>query len=160
MTARFWWRWLAATGAVFGVMWALLTVADVEPRPGPLLLLVALVMAVLALVNLNVNAESSSWEVHPTQPVTEPGQDARLGMYVRVIGGHLDARLPDPALRDRLCELAGALLRQRHGVGLRDPVAADLLGPQVTEFLTGSAAATVARRDRGRRTTNRRVVDP
>jgi hypothetical protein len=137
MTGRFWWHWLAATAVVFGAVWALLTVVDVDPRPGPLLLLVSLVMAVLALVNLNVSSEAPSWEVHSSQPVSEPGQDARLAMYVRVIGGHLDARAPDPALRDRLADLAGARLRQRHGVGLHDPAATELLGPQVTGLLTG-----------------------
>lgn len=137
MTARFWWRWLAATAAVFAAMWVLLSVVDVDPRPVPLLLLVALVMAVLALVNINVTVEMPSWEVHSAQPITEPGQDARLAMYVRVIAGHLDAKVLDPSLRDRLSELARARLRQRHGVGLHDPLATDLLGPQVHDLLTG-----------------------
>jgi hypothetical protein len=139
MTARFWWRWLAATAGVFVALWLLLTLIDVQPRPGPLLLLVALAMAVLALVNLNVSGEAATWEVSASQPVTEPGQDTRLAMYVRVIGGHLDARVPDPALRDRLAALATARLRQRHGVGLRDPRAVDLLGRQAADIMTGPA---------------------
>jgi len=138
VTARFWRRWLAATAAVYALMWVLLTTVDVDPRPFPLLLLVALVMAVMALVNLNATADGPSWEVHSSQPVIEPGQDLRLGMYVRVISGHLDARDPDTSLRDRLSELAAARLRQRHGVGLRDRQAAELLGPQVVDLLTGT----------------------
>jgi len=137
--ASFWWGWLTATAVVFGVFWALLYALGVDPRPGPLLLLVALVMAVLALVNINVTSDGPSWEVHPSQPVNEPGQDARLAMYTRVISGHLDARTIDPGLRDRLAELASARLRQRHGVGLRDPVATDLLGREVADLLTGPA---------------------
>jgi hypothetical protein len=135
--ARFWWRWLAATAVVYGAIWLMLTALDTEPRPGPLLLLVALVMAVLALVNINVTSDGPSWEVQPSQPVTEPGQDARLGMYTRVISGHLDAKTVDPALRDRLADLASALLRQRHGLGLREPAATDLLGREVADLLTG-----------------------
>jgi hypothetical protein len=135
--ARFWWRWLAATAVVYAVFWLLLYGLDVDPRPGPLLLLVALVMAVLALVNINLTSDGPSWEVHPSQPVTEPGQDARLGMYVRVISGHLDAKTLDPALRDRLADLATARLRQRHGLGLREPAATALLGHEVADLLTG-----------------------
>jgi len=134
---RFWWRWLAATAVVYGASWLLLTGLGTQPRLGPLLLLVALVMAVLALVNINLTSEGPSWEVHPSQPLTEPGQDARLGMYVRVISGHLDAKTVDPSLRDRLADLASAQLRQRHGVGLREPAAAELLGREVTDLLTG-----------------------
>ena len=40
-------------------------------------------------------------------------------------------------LRDRLADLAAARLRQRHGVGLRDPAARDLLGSEVADLLTG-----------------------
>jgi hypothetical protein len=69
--------------------------------------------------------------------VTEPGQDARLAMYTRALSGHLDARTVDPVLRDRLADLAAARLRQRHGVGLRDPAAEDLLGSEVADLLTG-----------------------
>jgi hypothetical protein len=137
MRARFWWGWLAATAVAYGAMWLMLTGLDTEPRPGPLLLLVALVMAVLALVNINATADGPSWEVQPSQPVTEPGQDARLGMYARVISGHLDAKTVDPALRDRLADLASAQLRQRHDLGLREPAAAELLGRDVTDMLTG-----------------------
>ncbi len=137
MRARFWWGWLAATAVVYGAIWLMLTGLDTQPRPGPLLLLVALVMAVLALVNISVTGDGPSWEVHPSQPVTEPGQDARLGMYTRVISGHLDAKTIDPALRDRLADLASALLQQRHGLGLHEPAATALLGREVADLLTG-----------------------
>jgi hypothetical protein len=135
--ASFWWGWLTATAVVFAVFWALLHALGVDPRPGPLLLLVGLVMAVLALVNINLTADGPSWDVHSSQPVTEPGQDARLAMYTRALSGHLDAKTVDPVLRDRLADLAAARLRQRHGVGLRDPAAEDLLGSEVADLLTG-----------------------
>jgi hypothetical protein len=137
MIARFWWRWIAATAVVYGVFFALLAFLGTDPRPAPLLLLVALVMAVLALVNINVLAGGPEWDLHSTYPVSEPGQDARLAMYLRVLGDHLDAKVPDAALRDRLAELASSRLRLRHGIGLRDPGASALLGPTVTDILTG-----------------------
>ena len=42
----FWWRWLAGTAALFGVVWGLLAVLDTDPRPERLLLLVALATSV------------------------------------------------------------------------------------------------------------------
>jgi hypothetical protein len=136
---RFWWRWLATTALVFGAAWALLVGLDTGPRPGRLLLLVALLMAVLALVTVSTVGDGPEWTVHTTQPVAEPGQDVRLGMYARVIAGHLDARQVDTTLRDRLADLADRRLRQRHGLTLRDPGTADLLGLEVAEILTGPA---------------------
>jgi hypothetical protein len=137
MIARLWWEWIAATAVVYGVFFVILVLLDVDPRPVPLLLLVSLLMAVLLLVNTNLVAGGPDWEVQSSHPVNEPGQDARLGMYLRVIGDHLDAKSPDGALRDRLAELAATRLRQRHGIGLRDPGATDLLGREVTDILTG-----------------------
>ena len=136
---RFWWRWLVATAAVFGAAWALLVGLDTGPRPGRLLLLVTLLMAVLALVNVSMVGDGPDWTVDTAQPVTAPGQDTRLGMYTRVLAGHLDARLSDPTLRDRLADLADRRLRQRHGLTLRDARAADLLGREVADILTGPA---------------------
>jgi len=137
--SRFWWRWLVATAVVFGVAWAVLVGLDTGPRPGRLLLLVTLLMAVLALVNVSLVSDGPDWTVDTVQPVTAPGQDTRLGMYARVIAGHLDARQADPTLRDRLAELADRRLRQRHGLTLRDDGTARLLGREVTDILTGPA---------------------
>jgi hypothetical protein len=135
--SRFWWRWLAVTGLAFGTTWVLMTALDVGVRPGRLLLLVAVVMAVLALANISAVGDGPDWSVDSIQPVSPPGQDTRLGMYTRVISGHLDARQLDPALRDRLADLADRRLHQLHGVGLRDPRATDLLGAEVAGILTG-----------------------
>lgn len=139
--ARFWRNWLVATLLLYAAAWALLSAVGTDPRPGPLLLLVAVATAVLALVNLNVTGEGPDWEVASSHPVTVPGQDVRLAMYARVVSGHLDARHADPALRDRLATLATGRLRQRHGLGLRDAAAADLLGAEVIRILTGPPRA-------------------
>jgi len=138
---RFWIGWLVATGVVYGVLWALLVALDTDPRPERLLLLVTLATAVLALANLAARTDSADWEVHSVGSVTPPGQDPRLGMYTRVIAGHLDARTTDPALRDRLAALAGRRLRQRHGIDLWDPADTPqvdrLVGAEVREVLVG-----------------------
>jgi hypothetical protein len=136
---RFWWRWLAATSVVFGAAWLLLAALDTGPRPWRLLLLVGLLMAVLALANLSVISDGPDWSVDTVHPVSPPGQDTRLGMYTRVISGHLDARQSDQGLRDRFADLADRRLRQRHGLGLRDPGAEHVLGADVTGILTGPA---------------------
>ena len=136
---RFWWRWLATTLIVFGVGWALLANLDTAPRPFQLLLLVLLLMAVLALANVSLISDGPDWSVDSVMAVSPPGQDTRLGMYTRVIAGHLDSRDPDPALRDRFAELADRRLRQRHGMAIRDPGATRLLGADVVELLTGPA---------------------
>ena len=135
--SRFWWGWLAATLVAYGGTWALMAGLDVSVRPGRLLLLVAVVTAVLGLVNIAVVGDGPDWSVDTIASVSQPGQDTRLGMYTRVISGHLDARQLDPALRDRFADLADRRLRQQHGVGLRDPGAARLLGDEVTAVLTG-----------------------
>jgi hypothetical protein len=133
----YWWRWLTVTGLAFGGTWVLMATFDVGVRPGRLLLLIAVVMAVLALANVSVVGDGPDWSVDSIQSVTPPGQDTRLGMYTRVISGHLDARQLDPALRDRFADLADRLLRQRHGIGLHDPGATHLLGEEVAAILTG-----------------------
>jgi len=135
--SRFWWRWVAATLVAYGVTWALMASFDASARPWRLLLLVAVVTAVLALVNVAMVADGPDWSVETIASGSPPGQDTRLGMYTRVISGHLDARRLDPALRDRFADLADRRLRQQHGVGLRDPGAARLLGDEVTGMLTG-----------------------
>ena len=135
--SRFWGRWLAATLVAYGGTWALMAVFDASARPWRLLLLVAVMTAVLALVNIAVVGDGPDWSVDTIASVSPPGQDTRLGMYTRVISGHLDARQLDPSLRDRFADLADRRLRQQHGVALRDPGAVRLVGDEVHGILTG-----------------------
>jgi len=135
--AGFWWRWLAATAALFALAWVLLTVLDTGPRPAQLLLLVTLATSVVALVTSGLMSDGPDWDVYTSESTATTGQDARLGMYTRVIAGHLDARQLDPVLRDRLADLADRRLHQRHGVGLHDPGAVGLLGDEAWRILTG-----------------------
>jgi hypothetical protein len=135
--SRFWWRWLAATALLLGAVVGILLLNGTSWRFWPLLLLVAFTTSVLALVNVGTVGDGPDWTVHSAQGFSQPGQDHRLGMYTRAITGHLDAKVPDHTLRDRLADLADRRLRQRHATRLRDPSAADLLGAEAVTILTG-----------------------
>jgi hypothetical protein len=63
-----------------------------------------------------------------------------MARYLSLMEGHLTARTPDAALRDRLAVLADLVLRQRHGVGREDPAAVELMGPELTRVLGGPPA--------------------
>ena len=148
--SRFWWRWLAATlvgvrrhlGADGGA-------STPSPARGALLLLVALVTAVLALVNVNVIADGPDWEVDTHR--SRSARRARTpgwGCTPASSRGHLDAREPDPALRDRLADLAAAAAPAARRRAARPGAAATCSGAEVTELLTGPVAPADARRDR------------
>lgn len=135
--ARFWWRWLAATAFLLAAVLGILAMGGSTWHFWPLLLLVMFSTGVMALVHVGTVTEGPDWSVDSVQALTPAGQDSRLGMYTRAIAGHLDARFPDQTLRDRLASLADRRLRQRHGVTLRDPVAADHLGADHLALLSG-----------------------
>ncbi|MET0524583.1 MAG: hypothetical protein ABWZ91_07270 [Nocardioides sp.] len=137
--SRFWWRWLLATGLLLGGAIGVLLLTGGSWHFWPLLLLVAFTTSVLALVSLCTVSDGPDWTVDSVSMLTPAGQDSRLGMYTQAIVGHLDARVPDPALRDRLADLADRRLRQRHGLRLHDDAAADLLGTDAFTILTGTS---------------------
>jgi hypothetical protein len=136
-SSRFWWRWLGATGAAFGAMVGVLALNGSRWHFWPLLLLVAFATSVFALVNVGSISDGPDWTVHSTQVHSVSGQDTRLMMYTRAISGHLDARVPDHTLRDRLADLADGRLRQRHATHLHDPAAVELMGADAVAVLTG-----------------------
>ncbi len=138
-TSRFWWRWLLATALLLGVVIGVLALMGSTWHFWPLLLLVAFSTSVMALVDTGTVNDGPDWTVDTTQAVAPAGQDSRLGMYTRAIAGHLDAREPDHTLRDRLADLADRRLRQRRGVALGHPTAAEVLGAEAVAVLTGPA---------------------
>jgi hypothetical protein len=135
--SRFWWRWLVATVLVLGVVIGVLEMNGSTWHFWPLLLLVGFTTSVFALVNVGTVSDPPDWSVESVQAVSASGQDSRLGMYTRAISGHLDARVPDHTLRNRLAALADRRLHQHHAIRLRDPEATDLLGAEVAAILTG-----------------------
>jgi hypothetical protein len=136
---RYWSGWLVATGLLLGAVLGVLMLNGSTWHFWPLLLLVAFATAVMALVNLGTLSDGPDWTVDTAHMLTPAGQDSRLGMYTRAITGHLDARFPDPTLRDRLADLADTRLRQRYGLHLHDARADDLLGSETVAILTGSS---------------------
>jgi hypothetical protein len=137
VTARgLWWRLGGALVLTVGLYIAF-SVLRFEPHALPLALLVLLSVVAVGLVVDGLGVDDQSWAVDMARWATPPGQDPRFSLYLRTIESHLTAQSPEPALRDRLAELAGRRLEQRHGVRRDDPRAAELLGPDLTAVLDG-----------------------
>ena len=137
MTRNRWWRRLAGGVVAFGVLEVVLVLADAEPDAVRLALLVATCVAVLGLVLDALSDGGVSWTLEVERPPAWERGDPRLAAYVRLLEAHEAARTPDPALRDRLGDLAARALAQRHGLARDDPRAADLLGPELRGVLAG-----------------------
>ena len=135
-------RWTRRTVAglvAFVALEVSLELADTDPDPVRLALLVATCVGVLGLVLDALSDGSPSWEVVVERPGARNTGDPRLGRYVNLLEAHLSARSRDATLRDRLAILADQVLRQRYGVTVDDPRAAELLGPDLVAVLTGPA---------------------
>ena len=135
-TRGLWWRLAGAALMTVG-LYVLFLVLEFEPHALPLALLVAVSVAAVGLVVDGLGTGDQSWTVEITRPATPPGQDPQFSRYLRTIESHLTAQTPEPALRDRLGELAARRLEQRHGVRRDDPRADVLLGPDLTAVLDG-----------------------
>lgn len=133
---RWWWR-LGLAVALFVVLEVAFVATELEPDALRLGLLVALGFATLGLVLDALADTGPSWLVDPVRPATLTGQDPRMARDLSLLEGHITARTPDDALRDRLARLADLVLRQRHGVDHRADAGAELLGPEVMSLLTG-----------------------
>jgi hypothetical protein len=136
MSSQRWWRRVAFAAALFAVLELVFVRIEFAPDTLRLALVVALGVALVGLVLDSLPEVAPLWDVHTVRPVTPPGQDHRTSLYLRVLEAHLTGRNPDGALRDRLGLLADQVLRVRHGVGRDDPLAAQLLGPELTRVLT------------------------
>ena len=126
--------WIVAT---YVALLVVTRVLELEPDPLLLALTVALAAGFIGLTLVGLRNESAFWDVDSTTLSAQSGHDARFAATVRVVDGHLHAREPDGILRDRLSLLADRTLTLRHGIGLDDPRAADLLGPAVMAVLRG-----------------------
>ena len=120
----------------FAALEAGMLALDTHPDVLRLALVVGLVVSGVALLVDSTPVEPATWTL-PVDP--EPGlgrADPRTAAYLRVLEGHLSAREPDAALRDRLRGLADQTLRARHDLTVDDPRAEDLLGPDLRRVLT------------------------
>ena len=137
MITNRWWRRVAGGVAAFVLLEVPLVLAGTDPDAVRLALLVATAVAVLGLVLDALSDGEPSWQIDVERPSVRDGGDARLARYVSLLEAHESARSPDPALRDRLGDLADTVLAQRHGLDRDDPRADGLLGPDVTDLLHG-----------------------
>jgi len=128
---------LALGVASYAVLMAVAVWADLLPDPTRVAFFMAVAIALTGLLVDSVPSSAPSWRVDVARPAHPPGHDHRTSLYLRVMEGHLTARHPDAALRDRLATAASGALTVRHGLGLRDPAARELLGPDLVRVLTG-----------------------
>jgi hypothetical protein len=131
------WRPVAAVVLAL-VLYVVLALLDFDPDPLRLGLLVLVCAAAAALLIDTFDTGETGWDLqeagHWTMPV---GQDQGFSAYLHAIEHHLTVDVPDGALRDRLAGLAALRLEQRHGLVLGDPRADDLLGPELSDVLSG-----------------------
>jgi len=132
-----WARRLVGGLVAFAVLEVVLDLTGFDPDPLRLGLLVATCTAVLGLVTDALPDGVPSWDIDVERPSARENGDPRLATYVSLVETHLTARTPGPALRDRLAVLAGQVLRERYGVSRDDPVAAELMGPELGAVLGG-----------------------
>lgn len=132
----FWWRLGGAT-ILTVVLYVVFSLMEFEPHALPLTLVVVVAVVGGGLFVDGLGVDGQSWAVDVERWTTQPGRDRRFAQDLRIIAGHLTARTPEPALRDRLAELATRRLEQRHRLGRDDPRAAGLLGPDLTTVLNG-----------------------
>lgn len=114
------------------------TVADLQPRPVPVLLVAAVVVGVGGLLLDALAVEPTAWDEPDRRPASGGGADARTTRLLHVLEAHLAARRPSPALRERLGTTAATRLRTRHGVEPGTAAARGLLGEDVADLLAGS----------------------
>lgn len=130
---------LALLALVVAAVYPVSAWADMDPHLLPLLLVALLALAVVWAVTDVLADSTPDWEV-PFEDVGRVGfRDARLAAYVRTIDSNRTARTPDTGLRDRVAALAASRLRIRHGLGVSDPQARDLLTPELADFLAAPA---------------------
>ncbi len=139
MTGRRRW-WVRVVGGVLafaGIEGAVLLIhgqAD-ELR---LALVIALVVCASAVLIDASQVEPAVWTGH-VQPDSGLGRlDPRTASYLRILESHLSSREVDPALRNRLRDLADQTLRARHDLTLDDPRSEELLGHELSRILDES----------------------
>ncbi len=133
------WRRRAVLGAL---IWFGLCAAGfaLGARPQPLLLALAVTAsgtALLLLVDTFAQTPRTTWTLRGDDLARAGETDARLGMVVRLVNGHLDARQPSNQLRDYLLQLVDARLMTHHGITMEAAPdrARALMPPELSQFV-------------------------
>jgi hypothetical protein len=137
MTVR---QWLVRIPFVVGitvVAWVVATLMDYRPDLPLLALYIGVATALFTVAYQSFGDAPVGWAPQETVSMRLLGQDSGTNSAMRMLESHLTAAEPTPMLRDRLARLAEARMRQRHGFGLTDPEAKDLLGERTLGVLQG-----------------------
>jgi hypothetical protein len=137
LTAGRWPMRVAGGLAAYVGFGALLVLIKADPDPLRLALLVATCTAILGLVRDALEGSEPTWHVEVERPSVRDSGDPRLLRYVALLEAHQSSRTDDHALRERLAVITDQVLRQRRGLGRDDPEASAILGPELTDVLTG-----------------------
>lgn len=140
-------RWLVLTlcGVVVGtVAGGILHTAGYHLRLIPLILLAtAGTLAIAVFIEGFGPAQphkggTESWALTHAVPYAPPGRDSGVIRAARQVSDEL-RHGPDEALHRRLRTAAQFALKSQHGINLADPGAADYLGADLQQLLTGRA---------------------
>lgn len=132
------WVWRAVLAALLTVLsYVVAVLMDFEPDPARLALVVATATALFSVAHQSMTDVPASWLPQPRLAPRPLGQDTGTNSAMRMLESHLTAAEPSSLVRDRLARLAEARMRQRHGVGLADAEAQDLLGEHTLGVLRG-----------------------
>ena len=131
---RWWWRGALAL-LVYAAVMTLGTVLHNDPDPVTVALVVVVLVAAGSVLVDSAQVSTTTWSAVPAPGVSLGRSDPRTAATLRLLEGHLTARQPDGALRNRLRSLADQVLRERHELGVDDPRADPLLGPDLLTVL-------------------------
>ncbi len=133
-------RWIIRLGALAAIEVGVLVafrLTGARPDAVRAVLVIALLVVLTWLVSDTLTDAGPPWTTDSPGVTSVLGSDTRLRAYARMVEDQLVAREESPVLRDRLARLAEDRLLLHRGVTLADPVAADLLGPELFGLLTG-----------------------
>lgn len=137
MTRRQWMLRALVAALLTVLSYVIALLMDFDPDPARLALVVATATALFSVAHQSMTDMPASWLPQPRLPTRPLGQDTGTNTTMRMLESHLTAADPSPLLRDRLARLAEARMRQRHGIGLADPEASELLDEHTLGVLRG-----------------------
>jgi hypothetical protein len=132
-------RWIVRIGmVVVGVagLTGFAAVEDTSPRVLPTVLYVGAVVAIYGMLVDTGGAQPANWSPAAESAVGGGGQDTGLAGNMRLLENHLSARDVDPYLQSRLARMTDDRL-SRMGLSRGEPEVARLLGPTLSNVLTG-----------------------
>jgi hypothetical protein len=137
--------WPRRVGALFALWFVTCAVClffGLRPHPFLLALVIAAAAgAVLLLLDASAQARDTDWQLVDDDPQRAPGEDPRLSLLARVIGGQLVAHDVGDQLHRHLMSVVDQRLMAHHGVSrVADPEgAARLMGPALAGLAARSA---------------------